>query len=56
MPGALQEQPVLRIGHPSGLRGEAEEIGVELVDAVQDRRTADVGRIGREPRRRFRPR
>ena len=39
---------MLRIGHPGGLRGEIEEVGVELVDAVQDRRPPDIRRIGED--------
>ena len=41
----LQEQPVLRIGRARYLRSEAEEVGVELVDAVHQRGAPHVGVI-----------
>ena len=44
MPGTLQEQPVLRIHHPGGLRRETEELRVEFVYAVQERRAPHIGR------------
>ena len=46
MPGGLQEQPLLRVHHPRGVRGDPEVFGVELVDPVEHGRTADVGGIG----------
>jgi hypothetical protein len=45
MPCALQEQPVLGIQRPSELRREPEEFGVELVDAVDDRRAPHICRV-----------
>ena len=48
MPGTLQEEPVLRIGHAGRLRGEPEEVRVELLDAVENRGAPDVGRIGQD--------
>ena len=46
MPRTLQEQPVLRIHHPRGLRRETEELSVEFVDPVEERGAPDVGVIG----------
>ena len=42
----LQEEPVLWIHGPGGLRGEAEEVGVELVDPRHQRRAPHVGPVG----------
>jgi len=41
-PATLQEQPMLRIGERRIARREAEELGVELVDVVEQRRGIDV--------------
>ena len=46
MPGGLQEQPVLRVKHPGGLRSETEEVGVELLDPGQQCGPADIGAVG----------
>ncbi len=45
MPGGLQEQPMLRIGHARRLRSEAEEIGVEFVDSIHQCGAPHVGVI-----------
>ena len=42
VPRGLQEQPVLRVHHPRGLRRHPEEVRVELVDSVDQRRAPDV--------------
>ena len=37
VPGGLQEQPLLRVHHPGGVRGHPEVLRVELVDPVEHR-------------------
>jgi hypothetical protein len=49
MPCTLQEQPVLRVHHPSSLRRETEEISVEFVDPIEESGTPDVTVIGQGP-------
>ena len=42
MPRTLQEQPVLRIHHARGLRRETEEVSVEFVYSIDERRTPHI--------------
>src|SRR5262249_10881893 len=47
-PGVLEEEPLLRIEELGLARGQAEEGGVEEVDAVEDRGGLDQARIGQQ--------
>ena len=50
VPRGLQEQPLLRVHHPSGVRGHPEVFRVELLDPVEPGRAPNVGRIGQRLR------
>ncbi len=48
--GGLQEQALLRVCHPRGVRGHPEEFRVELLDSLQGGRPAHVAWIGQRLR------